>query len=237
MKLLSRLVLVFACVMPLPAAAANVCMYVGPTGQTLYGRVEETAGNFVAFALAEGTGGAKGKYYATEANIVAAGLDTAGTFLLTVHYGATPSTTAEDPIVAFDDAFGWSGAAYLADGAYTVSAILVDEDDSWTFDSPTQITSAKILAEGKSPAVMKAMDFAAPATKWGSLSSITSVTIADVGGATKPTIVSSALSLDKKKVNILFNAESATTGTYTVTVKVATTDSQTLVRKGRLNIE
>ena len=90
--------------------AANVYLYIGPTGQTLYGRVEETAGSFVAFALTEGTGGAKGKYYATEASLVAAGLDTAGTFVLTVHAG-TPSTSAEDPIVAFDGAFGWTGSA------------------------------------------------------------------------------------------------------------------------------
>lgn len=102
------------------AQAANVYLYIGPTGQTLYARVEETSGNFVAFALVEGTGGAKGKYYATEANIVAAGLDTAGTFVVTIHAG-TPSTSAEDPIVGFDDAFAWTGSAVDTSGVTTVS--------------------------------------------------------------------------------------------------------------------
>lgn len=96
--------------------AANVYCYIGPTGQTLYGRVEETAGNFIAFALTEGTGGAKGRYYATEANIVLAGLDTEGTFVLTVHAG-TPSTSADDAIVAFDNAFGWTGSGSSSSGS------------------------------------------------------------------------------------------------------------------------
>lgn len=113
MKLFRAIVLLCVLLLAAAADAANVYLYIGPTGQSLYGRVEETPGNFVAFALVEGTGGAKGKYYATEANMVAAGLDTASTgsgFIVTVHTGATPSTSAEDPIVA-SATLRWTGSA------------------------------------------------------------------------------------------------------------------------------
>lgn len=91
------------------ALAANVKFYVGPTGQTLYVRVNEN-GTYVARALTEGTSGGEGTYYATEAQLVSAGLDTASGgngFDFTVFVGS-PSTTATDQIVAFGT-LPWDG--------------------------------------------------------------------------------------------------------------------------------
>ena len=51
---------------------------------------------------------------------------------------------------------------------------------------------------------------------------------------TEPIINSSALTGDKKRVNISLNTTSATDGTYVVTVKILTVDNQTITRRGRL---
>lgn len=216
------------------ATPAKVVMYIGPTGQTLYARFETSDGVYLAFALVEGTGGGKGRYYAYDSDIVDLGLATPGTYIGTVHSGSSPSTTAEDAIVA-EYELVWNGGSEVTTS--TLSPVLVDDDDTWTFSSPTEITSKKILAEAKSPAILKAMDFTEPATKHGSISAVTSVTVADVSGATEPTVTTSAKSLDQKKVVITFDASAATAATYTVTVTVVTTDSQTIIRKGKLTIE
>ena len=74
-------------------------------------------------------------------------------------------------------------------------------------------------------------------TGHGSIYSITSVSIADVGGATEPTVTTSAKDTEQKGVVITFNGTSATAGqTYTVTVTIMSTDSQTFIRKGRLQL-
>lgn len=225
------------------ASAANVYLYIGPTGQSLYGRVEETAGNFVAFALVEGTGGAKGKYYATEANMVAAGLDTASTgsgFIVTVHTGATPSTSAEDPIVA-SATLRWTGSAEDTStgsgSGPSISPTFVDEDHTWGFDDRSQITSPNDVTESAAPAVLVQMDFTEPLPKQASILSITSVTIADVAAATKPTVTTSQVDGTKKKVIVTLNTATATAATYTVTIKALSIDNQTFTRKGRLNIQ
>jgi hypothetical protein len=96
-----------------PALAADVLFYVGTSGQTLYTRVDE-AGTLNAQALTEGTSGRLGRYYASEANLVSAGVDTASSgsgFSFTVHSGS-PSTTATDTIVAYGY-LPWSGSAEI----------------------------------------------------------------------------------------------------------------------------
>ena len=94
---------------------ANIVFYVGPTGQTLYVRLQNPAGNYVATALTEGTSGGEGKYTATEATIAGlTGMGSASTgngCEFRVFVGA-PSTTATDPIVAYGFV-PWSGSAEL----------------------------------------------------------------------------------------------------------------------------
>ena len=94
---------------------ANIVFYVGPTGQTLYVRLQNPAGNYVATALTEGTSGGEGKYTATEATIAGlTGMGSASTgngCEFRVFVGA-PSTTATDPIVAYGF-LPWSGSAEL----------------------------------------------------------------------------------------------------------------------------
>ncbi len=117
----------------------------------------------------------------------------------------------------------------------TVSAFLVDKDHTWEFNSPSQITSPNILSELIGFAGLLAMDFTSPMPAHASISSITSAAFANDAG-TEPTVTSSAMSTDKKSANVLIDASAATAGTYTLSVKIVTTDSQTFVRKGRITI-
>lgn len=90
------------------ASAANIYPYIGPTGQSLYGRVETSPGTFIALALTEETGGGKGRYVIDSGDLQDAGLADAGTYVMTIHTGATPSTTAEDAIVGSYE-LNWDG--------------------------------------------------------------------------------------------------------------------------------
>lgn len=92
------------------ASAANVYMYIGPTGQSLYARVETSAGTFVAFVLVEEAGGGKGRYIAYDSDIQDLGITDAGTYMATIHVGTSPSTTAEDAIVGSYELV-WNGAS------------------------------------------------------------------------------------------------------------------------------
>ncbi len=78
-----------------------------------------------------------------------------------------------------------------------------------------------------------AMDFTDPMSQDEAISSITGVTVANIAG-TEPTIGTPALSYDRKKAEFDVTCTSATAGTYTITATIVTSDSQTLVRKGRL---
>src|SRR6185503_17429870 len=94
------------------ATAANVIFYTGPTGQTLYVRITNPAGAYVATALTEGSSGGEGNYTASEATIAGlTGMSSASTgngCAFRVYVGGTPSTTATDPIAAFGY-LPWSG--------------------------------------------------------------------------------------------------------------------------------
>ena len=86
----------------LSASALGDAFHPDAPGLTLYVRVFTSATASVAAALTEGTGGAVGLYYVTDANLLAAGLSSAST---TTHpdgfvgkvFAGTPSTTANDP--------------------------------------------------------------------------------------------------------------------------------------------
>lgn len=135
-----------------------------------------------------------------------------------------------------------SGATDLRDETYTVefgtwvSPYLVDSDSTWRFDNASQTTAPNTITKLIGFNGLLAMDFTELLPVGGSIASVTSVSVADVGGETEPTITTSAVSADKKKVIITTNATSATDSTYTLTVTVLTTDAQTLVGKGRLVI-
>ena len=84
---------------------------------------------------------------------------------------------------------------------------------------------------------MVAMDFTVPMPANASISSVGTVGVADETGKTEPTLSAASLSPDKKKVHVPVNATAATAGTYTISVTITTTDSQTFMRKGRLVLE
>ncbi len=123
-------------------------------------------------------------------------------------------------------------ASGIAD-ALPVSAANVDKDHTWKFDSPSQVTAPNIVNEVIGFVGLVQMDFDEPMPARSSIASITSAAFANDAG-TEPTVTSSAMSTDKKKVLVLIDASVATAGTYTISVKVVTTDSQTFVRKGRI---
>ena len=107
--------LLVLCLLAIRAAAANIRFYVGPSGQTLYVRIENPGGNYVATALTEGTSGGAGNYTASEATIAAlTGMNSPSTgagCAYTIRVG-TPSASADDPIVGCGD-LAWSGSAEL----------------------------------------------------------------------------------------------------------------------------
>jgi hypothetical protein len=172
-----------------------------------------------------------------------AGIDWAnvGSPTTTVGLSGTTVKTATDIATLIGTPAGASVSADIAaidaGSSEQVSAYLVDNDHTWKFDSPSQATSPKIITENIGFIGLLSMDFTEPMPALGSISSITTTSVADVGGATEPTISSSAVSADKKKVHLSVNCASATASTYTFSVKIATTDSQTFVRKGRLTLQ
>jgi hypothetical protein len=113
-------------------------------------------------------------------------------------------------------------------------SIFIDADHTWRYDNASQITAPNYVYAAIGDIVRCAFDFTEPMPSDTAISSITSVTVADVGGETEPTLGSPAISYDRKKAELDITCTSATDSTYTLTATVVTTDSQTLVRKGRL---
>ena len=129
--------------------------------------------------------------------------------------------------------------AAISSGA-SVSAFLVDEDHTWIFQSRSQTTSPQLVTELRGTDGFNglvAMDFTVPMPANAVISTIGTVSVADESGKTEPTLSAASLSPDKKKVHIPVNATSATAGTYTISVTITTTDSQTFMRKGRLVLQ
>ena len=151
---------------------------------------------------------------------------------------ADPDTAAYKLVNAEDIADFIDDIATAAGGV--VSAFLVDEDHSWGFQSRSQTTSPQLITEIRGTGGFNglvAMDFTVPMPANASISSVGTVGVADETGKTEPTLSAASLSPDKKKVHVPVNATAATAGTYTISVTITTTDSQTFMRKGRLVLE
>jgi hypothetical protein len=116
-------------------------------------------------------------------------------------------------------------------------SIFTDADHTWRYDSPTQTTAPNYITAAIGDVVRCAFDFTEPMPTDVAISSITSVTVADIVGSTEPTLGSPAVSYDKKKCEVEITCTSATANTYTLTATIVTTDSQTIVRKGRLIVQ
>lgn len=116
-------------------------------------------------------------------------------------------------------------------------SIFIGIDRTWRYDSPSQITAPNYVYASVGDIVRCAFDFTEPMPTDVAISSITSITVADVGGATEPTLGTPAVSYDRKKAEVEITCTSATAATYTLTATVVTTDTQTLVRKGRLTVQ
>ncbi len=103
---------------------------------------------------------------------------------------------------------------------------------TWEFN-PNQTTAPNLITESIGFNGLLAMDFGEPIPFDDSLSSITSTAVGDIAG-TEPTISASAIHSNKREVLLTMATASASAGTFTITVKVATVDGQTYVRNGRL---
>ncbi len=121
-------------------------------------------------------------------------------------------------------------------GHSTVS-IFIDPDRIWSFRTARQTTAPNYVYASIGDVVRCAFDFSEPMPTDVSIDSITSITVANIVGATEPTIGTPEISYDKKKAEIEVTCTSATANTYTLTATVITTDAQTLVRKGRLVVQ
>ena len=81
------------------------------------------------------------------------------------------------------------------------------------------------------------MDFSRVLVEGDSISSITTSTVADIASNTEPTISASAVSSDKTKAELTLTTAASDAKTYTVSVKVATLNGETIIRSGRLVLE
>jgi hypothetical protein len=81
------------------------------------------------------------------------------------------------------------------------------------------------------------MDFSRVLVEGDSISSITTSSVADIADNTEPTISASAVSSDKTKAELTLTTAAADANTYTVSVKVATLNGETIIRSGRLVLE
>lgn len=116
-------------------------------------------------------------------------------------------------------------------------SIFFDRDHTWVFDSPSQTTAPNNITEAIGFIGYVAMDFTEPMPADASISTISATAVADVGGATEPTISSSTISYDKRKALLQIDCTSATASTYTFSITITTSDSQTIKRKGRLVVQ
>ena len=83
--------------------------YIGPTGQTLYVRIQTGAATFVATALTEGSTSLLNHYAVADATIAGlTGMSVAGDYPYQVRVG-TPSTTAADNLVGYGTLY-WTGS-------------------------------------------------------------------------------------------------------------------------------
>jgi hypothetical protein len=113
----------------------------------------------------------------------------------------------------------------------------IDADHTWRFDSDSQTTAPNQIDETIGFAGGVAMDFSRWLVEGDSISSITTSSVADIADNAEPTISASAVSSDKTKAELTLTTASADPNTYTFTVKVATVNGETIVRKGRLVLE
>lgn len=115
-------------------------------------------------------------------------------------------------------------------------SIFVDSRRIWKY-ATGDTTAQNTVDAGIGDVVRCAFDFTGVMPTDTAIASITSVTVADIVGNTEPTLGTPAASYDKKKAEVEITCTSATAGTYTLTATVVTTDTQTLVRKGRLVVQ
>lgn len=230
----------------------------GQIEDTFGGQFVDSASGLAAISDAAGAAQVAAESAAGDANNAAAYSNSNYTILNSGTYGNAALKTLVDAIKAVSDQFEFTGGKVeaVADvelspeniediaetvaeavGSSSVSPFIVDDNHMWHFTKRDQLTSPEIMVESKSPAIVKAMDFSAVLPEGSSIGTITSVTVADVSGATEPTITSSAVSADKQHVNIVINAASATATTYTFKFTIVTPDSQTFIRYGQLTIQ
>jgi len=123
-----------------------------------------------------------------------------------------------------------------ANSGATVAAYLVDSDHTWKFTNRSEVTSPTIINEIIGFNGLVQMDFTEPMPSGASIASVTSVSITNITG-TEPTVTTSEVSADKRKVVVTLDTSSATANTYTVVATILTTDNQTMVRKGRITLQ
>lgn len=120
-------------------------------------------------------------------------------------------------------------------GAAAADPTYVDAAHTWTFPSAVQTTATRIINELIGFNGLACMDFTNVIPPEVAISTVDSATFANISG-TEPTVGTTSVSTNLKKVLIPINATSATANTYTLSVKVTTTDSQEFTRKGQFTV-
>lgn len=148
-RLIIALLLFF---IPTAAQAAEAIVYGDTPGQTLYVRIRLTPTTSLAIALTEGGSQGVGFYYVTEAQLVSAGLTTAGNYSFKVFDG-TPSQSADDPQLTAS-VLPWDGDSVTTVEAAQVLAIYNKLPPGALFGAGSTYTTGDELGE----AIEDAMD-------------------------------------------------------------------------------
>jgi hypothetical protein len=132
--------------------------------------------------------------------------------------------------------FGVSGS--IAPTTYE-SPILVDDDHSWEFHSPSQTTSPNYIVESLGFDGLVRMDFTEPLPAAAFIATVGATTIAPITGA--PTLGTAFEDPDGDNRAVMIPVDATgvlvIAGTYTVTQSVVTDDGQTFPRKGKLVLQ
>jgi hypothetical protein len=206
--------------------------------------------------VSKNSGGAthisNGVYYCT---LDETDTDTVGPLFIYIHVaGARPvvvecqvmPTQVYDTLITFTSFFNdevtvildESTLGAIASLGSTVSPKFVDESHTWRFEAADQMTSGNSINETVGFDALVSMRFVRAVPVGASLYSVvsTSITKSDGSAVTTEVLLGTAqLTPDKTGVHVPL--EAVTAGEYIVTVKISTTDSQIISRKGNLIIQ
>lgn len=255
---MKRLAILIALLLTSPLYGANEVVFnYGTTGLTLYfvdfnasGQAWDTTGT----PAYETYTTARGDYDIALTEVSGTGLyrgslpAQSGQHYWSIYLQAGGSPSATDDVLIGAGSGYFSGSALgdtaivaaVGSAAGTISPNDVDDEYKWRFTSKQKITADNIIVDTPSPSGTKvyAMQFIKALNRDQTISSVVSATVAGVDAEDdEPTIDTSVVAPNKTDVHLTVDDTAAELGDHIFTVTVLTTDSQTIVRKGKLRLE